>query len=48
MRKRNSSIGDAPGGCIKDEPEQKVWGAFFGQSAMARKAVVSRASVGVV
>jgi hypothetical protein len=31
----------------EEEPgeEKKVWGAFFGQSSLSRKAVVARASV---
>jgi hypothetical protein len=45
MRKRGLG-GDRPGGSIKGRPEeQKVWGAFFGQSSLSKRAVVARASV---
>ena len=44
MRKRNDQIGDQAGAHVKGKPDEKIWGSFFGQSALARKAVVSRAS----
>lgn len=51
MRKRGEVVGDRPGASMivrsEEEPgeEKKVWGAFFGQSSLSRKAVVARASV---
>ena len=53
MRKRRS-LGDKPGASLTAESISKegktgegtkVWGAFFGQSSLSKRAVVARASV---
>lgn len=57
MRKRGEVVGDRPGASVTTDSirkegesgeEKKVWGAFFGQSSLSRKAVVARASVGLL
>jgi hypothetical protein len=56
MRKRGEVVGDKPGASLTTDSIRKegkigegtkVWGAFFGQSSLSKRAVVARASVSV-